>query len=179
MCAVVESISLDLIASSVIVCVELNTEQVRSCLARNLGVHLPNPTESSRYIDGVVEMALDATVNFNSPLTHERLFGWHNCLFPTGWSGPTKIDVARYRSGDMKVISGMFGREKVHYVAPAPERIDEEMNRFLDWFNSDSHNGYVKSAIAHLWFVCIHPFDDGNGRIGRAIADMALSQAEN
>ncbi len=147
MSAVVESISHDIIASSEIEGVELNNEQVRSSVARKLGVQLPNPTESSRYIDGVVEMALDATVNFNSPLTHERLFGWHNCLFPTGWSGPTKIDVARYRSGDMKVISGMFGREKVHYVAPAPERIDEEMNRFLDWFNSDVHNGYVKSAI--------------------------------
>ena len=141
MSAVVESISHDIIASSEIEGVELNNEQVRSSVARKLGVQLPNPTESSRYIDGVVEMALDATVNFNSPLTHERLFGWHNCLFP--------------------------------------ERIDEEMNRFLDWFNSDAHNGYVKSAIAHLWFVCIHPFDDGNGRIGRAIADMALSQAED
>ena len=179
MSAVVESISHDIIASSEIEGVELNNEQVRSSVARKLGVQLPNPTESSRYIDGVVEMALDATVNFNSPLTHERLFGWHNCLFPTGWSGPTKIDVAQYRNGEMKVVSGMFGREKVHYVAPAPERIDEEMNRFLDWFNSDAHNGYVKSAIAHLWFVCIHPFDDGNGRIGRSIADMALSQAEN
>ena len=179
MYAVVESISHDIIASSEIEGVELNNEQVRSSVARKLGVQLPNPTESSRYIDGVVEMALDATVNFNSPLTHKRLFGWHNCLFPTGWSGPTKIDVARYRSGEMKVISGMFGREKIHYVAPAPEKIDEEMNRFLDWFNSDAHSGYVKSAIAHLWFVCIHPFDDGNGRIGRAIADMALSQAEN
>ena len=120
MSAVVESISHDIIASSEIEGVELNNEQVRSSVARKLGVQLPNPTESSRYIDGVVEMALDATVNFNSPLTHERLFGWHNCLFPTGWSGPTKIDVARYRSGEMKVISGMFGREKVHYVAPAP-----------------------------------------------------------
>ena len=157
MSAIVESFSHDIIASSEIEGVELNNDQVRSSVARKLGVHLQNPAESSRYIDGVVEMALDATVNFNSPLTHERLFGWHNCLFPTGWSGPTKIDVARYRSGDMKVISGMFGREKVHYAAPAPEKIDEEMNRF----------------------VCIHPFDDGNGRIGRAIADMALSQAEN
>ena len=157
MSAIVESISHDIIASSEIEGVELNNDQVRSSVARKLGVQLQNPAESSRYIDGVVEMALDATVNFNSPLTHERLFGWHNCLFPTGWSGPTKIDVARYRSGNMKVISGMFGREKVHYAAPAPEKIDEEMNRF----------------------VCIHPFDDGNGRIGRAIADMALSQAEN
>lgn len=179
MSAVVESISHDIIASSEIEGVELNSEQVRSSVARKLGVQIQNSTESSRYIDGVVEMALDATINFNKPLTNERLFGWHNCLFPTGWSGPTKIDVAKYRSGEMKVISGMFGREKVHYIAPAPERIDEEMNRFLDWFNSDTHNGYVKSAIAHLWFVCIHPFDDGNGRIGRAIADMALSQAED
>lgn len=124
-------------------------------------------------------MAIDATINYNTHLTHERLFGWHNCLFPTGWSGATKIDVAKYRSGEMKVISGMFGREKVHYIAPAPEKIEEEMNRFLEWFNSDTDNGYLKSAIAHLWFVCIHPFDDGNGRIGRAIADMALSKAED
>ena len=179
MSATVESISHDIIASSEIEGVELNNGQVRSSVARKLGVQLQNPAESSRYVDGVVEMALDATVNFNSPLTDERLFGWHNCLFPTGWSGSTKVDVGQYRNGEMKVVSGMFGREKVHYAAPAPEKIREEMNRFLDWFNSDTHNGYIKSAIAHLWFVCIHPFDDGNGRIGRAIADMALSQAEN
>ena len=130
MSAVVESISHDIIASSEIEGVELNNEQVRSSVARKLGVQLPNPTESSRYIDGVVEMALDATVNFNSPLTHES------------------------RSGDMKVISGMFGREKVHYVAPAPERIDEEMNRFLDWFNSDAHNGRNESVSGLVQFRC-------------------------
>ena len=179
MSAVVESISHDVIASSEIEGVALNNEQVRSSVARKLGVQLPNPTASSHYIDGVVEIAFDVTVNFDVPLTHERLFGWHNCLFPTGLSGNTKIDMANYRSGEMKVVSGMFGREKVHYVAPAPERLPEEMSRFLDWFNADNPHGYVKSAIAHLWFVCIHPFDDGNGRIGRAIADMALSQAEN
>ncbi len=179
MLAVVESISHDIIASSEIEGVALNNEQVRSSVARKLGVPLQNPTASSRYIDGVVEMALDATVNYASPLTHERLFGWHNCLFPTGWSDSTRIDVGKYRSGEMKVVSGMFGREKVHYVAPAAEKMDEEMGRFLDWFNSDTHDSYVKSAIAHLWFVSIHPFDDGNGRIGRGIADMALSQAEN
>lgn len=178
MAAVVESISHDIIASSEIEGVELNTGQVRSSVARKLGVQLQNPAESSRYIDGVAEMALDATLNFDSPLTDERLWGWHNSLFPTGWSGTTKIDVARYRTGEMKIISGMFGRERVHYVAPAPERIEEEMRSFLRWFNSADNNGYVKSAIAHLWFVCIHPFDDGNGRIGRAIADMVLSQAE-
>ncbi len=179
MSATVESISHDIIASSEIEGVELNNGQVRSSVARKLGVQLQNPSESSRYVDGVVEMALDATVNFNSPITDERLFGWHSCLFPTGWSGSTKVDVGQYRNGEMKVVSGMSGREKVHYAAPAPEKIREEMNRFLDWFNSDTHSGYIKSAIAHLWFVCIHPFDDGNGRIGRAIADMALSQAEN
>ena len=179
MSAIVESISHDIVASSEIEGVELNNEQVRSSVARKLGVQLRNPTESSRYIDGVVEMAIDATVNYSVPLTHERLFGWHNCLFPTGWSGATKIDVAKYRSVEMKVVSGMFGREKVHYIAPAPEKIYEEMNRFLEWFNSENTKGYLKSAIAHLWFVCIHPFDDGNGRIGRIIADMALSQAED
>ena len=125
-------------------------------------------------------MALDATTNYTTPLTNERLFGWHNCLFPTGWSGSVRIDVAKYRSGEMKVVSGMFGREKVHYVAPAAHLIDKEMKDFLDWFNHPSTSrDYIKSAIAHLWFVCIHPFDDGNGRIGRAIADMALSQAED
>ena len=179
MSAVVESISHDIIASSEIEGVALNNEQVRSSVARQLGVQWPNPAEPSRYIDGVVEMALDATVNFDKPLTHQRLFGWHSCLFPTGWSGSVKIDVAQYRSREMKVVSGMFGREKVHYVAPAPERLAKEMDQFLDWFNVNVTDSYVKSAIAHLWFVCIHPFDDGNGRIGRAIADMALSQAEN
>ena len=179
MATVVESISHDIVASSEIENIELNNEEVRSSVARKLGVQLQNPIKSSRYIDGIAEMAIDATINYNTPLTHERLFGWHNCLFPTGWSGATKIDVAKYRSGEMKVISGMFGREKVHYIAPAPEKIEEEMNRFLEWFNSDTDNGYLKSAIAHLWFVCIHPFDDGNGRIGRAIADMALSKAED
>lgn len=178
MSAVVESLSHDIVASSEIEGIELNNEQVRSSVARKLGVPLQSPAESSRYVDGVVEMALDAAVNYDSPLTHDRLFGWHNCLFPTGWSGPAKIDVARYRSGEMKVVSGMFGREKVHYVAPAAERVGEEMGWFLDWFNAGIRDGYVKSAIAHLWFVSIHPFDDGNGRIGRAIADMALSQAE-
>ena len=179
MSAAAEAISHDIIASSEIEGIELNNEQVRSSVARKLGVPIQQPAESSRYVDGVVEMALDATVNYSSPLTRERLFGWHNCLFPTGWSGSTKIDVAQYRSGEMKVVSGMFGREKVHYIAPAAEKIEEEMQHFLNWFNAGTHDGYIKSAIAHLWFVCIHPFDDGNGRIGRAIADMALSQAEN
>lgn len=180
MSAVVEALSYDIIASSEIEGVELNNVQVRSSVARKLGVKIFDSTESSRYVDGIVEMSLDATENYDKILTNERLFGWHNCLFPTGWSNSVEIDVAKYRSGGMKVVSGMFGREKVHYVAPPAEKVAEEMKRFLDWFNSrETYNDYVKSAIAHLWFVCIHPFDDGNGRIGRAIADMALSQAES
>ncbi len=179
MSAVVEAVTHDVIASSEIEGVTLNNAQVRSSVARMLGVTIRDSITSSRHIDGIVEMTLDATINYSTPLTHERLFGWHNSLFPTGWSGSSNIDVAKYRSGEMKVISGMFGREKIHYVAPAPERIADEMNRFLEWFNSNENNDYIKSAIAHLWFVCIHPFDDGNGRIGRAIADMALSKADN
>lgn len=180
MSAAVEAVAHDIIASSEIEGVELNSEQVRSSVARRLGVPLPNSIASSRYIDGIVEMALDATTNYTTPLTDQRLFGWHNCLFPTGWSGATQIDVAQYRKGEMKVVSGMFGREKIHYVAPSADKIAEEMKAFLEWFNhSKTVHDYVKSAIAHLWFVCIHPFDDGNGRIGRAIADMALSQAED
>ena len=177
--AVVEAVAHDIIASSEIEGVELNNAQVRSSVARKLGVTLAEEVSSSRYIDGVVEMALDATENYATPLTHERLFGWHNCLFPTGWSGAVEIDVAKYRKGEMKVVSGMFGRERVHYIAPTAEKVKEEMELFLTWFNSNQTCDYVKSAIAHLWFVCIHPFDDGNGRIGRAIADMALSQTEN
>lgn len=179
MIAVTEAVTHDIIASSEIEGVELNNVQVRSSVARKLGVTSTEDASPSRYIDGVVEMALDATGNFAAPLTHERLFGWHNCLFPTGWSGAVEIDVARYRTGEMKVVSGMFGREKVHYIAPSADKIQEEMERFLTWFNSCQMCDYLKSALAHLWFVCIHPFDDGNGRIGRAIADMALSQAED
>lgn len=122
---------------------------------------------------------LDAMVHYDQPLTADRLFGWHCCLFPTGRSGYATIDVGEYRKGEMKVVSGMFGREKVHYVAPSAENVGKDMNAFLAWFNGSTEVcDYVKSAVAHLWFVCIHPFDDGNGRIGRAIADMALNMAD-
>lgn len=179
MSAAVDALADNVSASSAIEGVELNGGQLRSSVARRLGVSLPDAPEPSHYIDGVVEMTMDAIANYKAPLTHERLFGWHNCLFPTGRSGQLLIDVARYRSGEMKVISGMFGRERVHYEAPAAAAVEAEMSRFIGWFNSSTMNGYLKSAVAHLWFLCIHPFDDGNGRIGRAIADMALSQAED
>ena len=177
--AAVEALTHDIVASSEIEGVILNSDQVRSSVARRMGVQITNETEPSHYIEGVVEMMIDATSGFKEPLTEDRLFGWHNCLFPTGRSGMSVIDVAKYRSAGMKVVSGMFGREKVHYEAPEADQVPGEMKAFLDWFNSaDTKADYIKSAVAHLWFVCIHPFDDGNGRIGRAIADMALAQAD-
>ena len=177
--AAVEALTHDIVASSEIEGVILNSDQVRSSVARRMGVQITNETEPSHYIEGVVEMMIDATSGFKKPLTEDRLFGWHNCLFPTGRSGISVIDVAKYRSTGMKVVSGMFGREKVHYEAPEADQAPGEMKAFLNWFNrADTKADYIKSAIAHLWFVCIHPFDDGNGRIGRAIADMALAQAD-
>lgn len=178
--ALVETVTHDIVSSSEIEGVALNTDEVRSSVARQLGVDIPQSRDSSRYIDGIVEMMLDAVTNFDKPLTEDRLFGWHNCLFPNGRSGYSIIDVAKYRSSQMKVVSGTFGREKIHYEAPSPDKVPSEMVRFLEWFNSKyTLRTYLKSAIAHLWFVTVHPFDDGNGRIGRAIADLALSEADN
>lgn len=175
-----EMLSNDIINSSEIEGISLNVKQVRSSIARKLGIHSDADEPSSHYVEGIVEMMLDAVSHYCQPLTHERLFGWHNCLFPSGMSGYSRIDVAQYRKGEMKVISGNYGREKVHYEAVPAEDVPREMDVFLDWFNTGTASPtYLKSAIAHFWFVCIHPFDDGNGRIGRAIADMALSQADD
>lgn len=178
--ATVEALTHDIVASSEIEGVILSSDQVRSSVARRMGVRITNETEPSHYVEGVVEMMLDAVGNYATPLTDDRLFGWHNCLFPTGRSGMEVINVGMYRVDPMNVESGPLGREKIHYHAPEAELVPAEMKRFLDWFNSDdTPKDYVKSAIAHFWFVSIHPFDDGNGRISRAIADMALSQADN
>lgn len=175
-----EMLSNDIINSSEIEGIALNAKQVRSFIARKLGIPSDAEEPASHYVEGVVEMMLDAVSHYRQPLTHDRLFGWHNCLFPSGRSGYSKIDVAQYRKGEMKVVSGNYGREKVHYEAVSAQDVQKEMDVFLDWFNTDIDSPtYLKSAIAHFWFVCIHPFDDGNGRIGRAIADMALSQADN
>ncbi len=175
-----EMLSNDIINSSEIEGISLNVQQVRSSIARKLGIPSDTDEPSSHYIEGIVEMMLDAVSHYSQSLTHDRLFGWHNCLFPSGMSGYSKIDVAQYRKGEMKVVSGFYGREKVHYEAVPAQDVPKEMDVFLDWFNTDIDSPtYLKSAIAHFWFVCIHPFDDGNGRIGRAIADMALSQADD
>lgn len=178
--AAVEAYTHDIVASSEIEGLLLNPDQVRSSIARRMGVQITGEVPYGHYVEGIVQMMMDAVQGYDKPLTDDRLFGWHCTLFPNGRNGYEEINVGKYRVDEMNVISGALGREKVHYHAPAPERVPEEMNKFLKWFNDPSiPRDYVKSAIAHFWFVCIHPFDDGNGRIGRAIADMALSQADN
>ncbi len=178
--ATLTALTLDVVKSSEIEGESLNYEQVRSSIARRLGINIAGLLPSNRHIEGVVEMMLDATQRYNSPLTEKRLFGWHAALFPTGYSGPYKIEVGRYRTGDMQVVSGAMGKEKVHYQAVSPELVKAEMDSFLDWLNNDNaHDPVLKAAIAHFWFIIIHPFDDGNGRIGRAITDMLLARAES
>jgi Fic family protein len=178
--ATLTALTLDVVKSSEIEGESLNYEQVRSSIARRLGINIAGLLPSNRHIEGVVEMMLDATQLYNSPLTENRLFGWHAALFPTGYSGPYKIEVARYRTGDMQVVSGAMGKEKLHYQAVSPELVKAEMDKFLDWVNNDNtYDPVLKAAIAHFWFIIIHPFDDGNGRIGRAITDMLLARAEN
>jgi len=178
--ATLTALTLDVVKSSEIEGESLNYEQVRSSIARRLGINIAGLLPSNRHIEGVVEMMLDATQLYDSPLTEKRLFGWHAALFPTGYSGPYKIEVARYRTGDMQVVSGAMGKKKIHYQAVSPELVKAEMDKFLDWLNNDNaHDPVLKAAIAHSWFVIIHPFDDGNGRIGRAITDMLLARVEN
>lgn len=173
------ALTLDVVKSSEIEGEILNIEQVRSSIARRLGINTAGLVPSNRHIEGVVEMMMDATQRYALPLTQERLFGWHAALFPTGYSGPYSIEVGKYRTGEMQVISGAMGKEKVHYQAIKPEMVKPEMDKFLQWFNNDNSLDLVlKAAIAHFWFIIIHPFDDGNGRIARAITDMLLARAE-
>jgi Fic family protein len=177
--AVLTTLTLDVLKSSEIEGEILNYDQVRSSIARRLGIEYAGMVYAARNVEGVVEMMLDATQRYSEPLTDERLFGWHNALFPSGFSGAYKIEVAKYRTGEMQVVSGAMGKEKVHYEAPVPERVKEEMDKFLAWFNADSIiDPVIKAAIAHFWFVAIHPFDDGNGRITRAITDMQLARGD-
>lgn len=181
--AVLTTLTEDVLKSSEIEGEVLDKEQVRSSIARRLGLDIGALGPSDRHVEGVVEMMLDATQNYAAPLTAERLFGWHAALFPTGRSGIGRIVVGAWRdgsSGPMQVVSGPVGRETVHYEAPAAELLAHEMAAFLEWFDSEAPmDPVLKAAVAHLWFVTIHPFDDGNGRIARAIADMALARSEN
>ncbi len=177
--ATLTALTLDVVKSSEIEGEMLNYDQVRSSIARRLGINTAGLVPSSRPIEGVVEMMLDATQRHQLPLSEKRLCGWHAALFPTGYSGPYEIEVGHYRTGEMQVVSGAMGKEKVHYQAVKAESVKAEMDNFLDWFNNDNTlDPVLKAAIAHFWFIIIHPFDDGNGRIGRAITDMLLARAE-
>lgn len=177
--ATLESLILDVVDTSGIEGEFLNPELVRSSIARKLGIETIEYVNIPKNIEGIVDIILDATQNFDKPLTKERLFGWHNSLFQSGYSGYQPIDVAKYRTGGMKVVSGNFGREKIHFVAPSADRVPMEMEKFLQWCNRNDEMDFVmKAIVAHLWFVTIHPFDDGNGRLGRAIMDMFLARSD-
>lgn len=181
--AFLETLTLDVLKTSEIEGAFLQPEQVRSSVARHLGMDIAGLIPSDRDVDGVVEMMLDATRNYQNPLTFERLFDWHAALFPTGRSGMHKINVGQWRKdekGPMQVVSGGMGREYVHLQAPGAARLDKEMHVFTGWFNGNQGlDPVLKAGIAHLWFVTVHPFDDGNGRIARAITDMQLSRSED
>jgi Fic family protein len=180
--AVLTSLTDDVLKSSSIEGQELDALQVRCSIARRLGMDVGALAPADRDVEGVVEMVLDATGNYGEPLTAERLFAWHRSLFPSGSSGMRPIVVGAWRddsTGPMQVVSGPVGREHVHFEAPPASRVAGEMAAFLDWFNLEPEADWIlKSCIAHLWFVTLHPFDDGNGRIARAIADMALARSE-
>ncbi|MGE0251760.1 MAG: Fic family protein [Dongiaceae bacterium] len=180
--AVLETLTMDVLKSSEIEGEILARAEVRSSIARKLGMNIGGLIPSSRNVDGVVEMMMDATQNFSSALTQKKLFTWHAALFPGQQSGLEKITTGKWRNdkkGPMQVISGPLGRERVHYEAPAAKRLPREMKIFLEWFNKPLPlDPVLKAGIAHLWFVTIHPFEDGNGRIARAIADMQLARAD-
>lgn len=180
--AILQTLTEDVLKSSEIEGEKLDAEQVRSSIARRLGMDIGGLKAADRNVEGVVEMMLDATRHYDQALTSDRLLAWHASLFPTGRSGMRRIRVGAWRDdtgGPMQVVSGPVGRERVHFEAPAAGRVDGEMQAFLDWFNGEAETDWVvKAGLAHLWFVTIHPLDDGNGRIARAIADMALARSE-
>jgi Fic family protein len=181
--ASLQTLTQDVLKSSEIEGEILNPDQVRSSIARRLGMEIAGMVPSDRFVDGVVEMMLDATQHYTAELTDERLFGWHAALFPTGRSGMYKIVVAGWRNNakddPMQVVSGAMGREMVHFQAPDADVLSSEMANFLDWFNTTHDlDPVLKAAIAHLWFITIHPFEDGNGRIARAISDLQLTRAD-
>jgi Fic family protein len=180
--AVLQSLTEEVLKTSEIEGEKLDRLQVRSSLARRLGMDIGGTSRADRNVEGIVEMMLDATQKYDASLNSERLFDWHSALFSTGSSGITKIRVGQWRDdreGPMQVVSGLAGKNKIHYQAPDAELLKREMKTFLSWFNAkQSVDLVLKAAIAHFWFVTIHPFEDGNGRIARAIADMALARSE-
>lgn len=177
--AMAENLTYDVVYSSEIEGIRLNVDEVRSSIARKLGIENVKQTAPSHYIDSVVAVMLDAVNHYDQLLTKEKICAWQTAFFPTGFSEGSQIEVGQYRTNEEHIVSGMFGREKIHYIAPSPERVDEEMAHFLDWFNSQENiNSVIRSAIAHFWFVSIHPFEDGNGRLARILSDMLLARAD-
>ena len=177
--AMAENLTYDVVHSSEIEGVRLNVDEVRSSIARKLGLENVRQTAPSHYVDSVVAVMLDAVSHYDQPLNKEKLCAWQAAFFPTGYSEGSQIEVGKYRTHEEHIISGMFGREKIHYIAPAPERVEEEMESFLQWFNTEEDvSSVIRSAIAHLWFVSIHPFEDGNGRLARILSDMLLARAD-
>jgi len=177
--AMLEIVTLDVMKSSEIEGEKLDRKQVRSSIAKRLGLETGGIKFIDRNVEGVVEMILDATQNYTEDLCEDRLFGWHSALFPSGRSGMYQIEVGKYRAGEMQVVSGAMGKEIVHYEAVEAKNVKPEMDKFISWINEKSPiDSVIKSAIAHLWFVTIHPFDDGNGRMARAISDMLLARSD-
>lgn len=189
------TLTLDVVKSSEIEGEKLDYQQVRSSIARRLGINVAGLVAANRNVEGVVEMMLDATQQYKKPLSEKRLFSWHAALFPNGYSGMHKIEVGKYRTGEMQIVSGAMGKEKIHYEAISASKVKQEMDEFLDWFNgqtkitqaknktknlSNHHemDWVLKAALAHFWFIIIHPFDDGNGRMARAISDLMLARAD-
>ena len=177
--AMAENLAHDVVYSSEIEGIRLNVDQVRSSIARKLGIENVKYTAPSHYVDSVVSVMLDAVQNYDQPLSKEKLCAWQPAFFPVGYSEGCQIEVGQYRTNEEQIISGMFGREKIHYIAPSPCRVEEEMQIFLSWFNTDEPvSSIIRSAVAHFWFVSIHPFEDGNGRLARILSDMLLARGE-
>ncbi len=177
--AMAENLTHDVVCSSEIEGIELNMDMVRSSIARKLGIENVKATATSHYIDSVVSVMLEAVEHYDQELTKEKLCAWQAAFFPSGFSEGSQITVGKYRTHEEHIVSGAFGKEKIHYIAPSPERVDEEMSRFLSWFNGASTcSSIIRSAVAHLWFVCIHPFEDGNGRLARILSDMVLARGD-
>ena len=179
--ATLDTLTLEIIKSNEIEGEFLDLEKVRSSIARKLGIETTAKESFDRHIEGVVDMMLDAAYNRDEPITEQRLWGWHNALFPTGMSGLYRIKTAAWRddsSGPMQIVSGAMGKEKVHFQAPDAALVPGQMKQFIDWMNSESLDDVLKAAIAHLWFVTIHPFEDGNGRIARALSELLLARSD-
>ena len=178
--AMAENLTYDIVFSSEVEGIRLNVEQVRSSIAKKLGIKNVKYTAPSHYVDSVVNVMLEAVQHYNMSLTKEKLCAWQAAFFSSGYSEGSQIEIGQYRTNEEHIISGMFGREKIHYIAPSPNRIEEEMKKFLTWFDEEEPvSSVIRSGITHFWFVSIHPFEDGNGRLARILSDMVLARGEN